>query len=215
MAKRAIILFLSLFLWTHSWAQDELVFRSLFTGEVLKENEGVKVEIKHQYLARSPLYLVDLNGNDRREGLNFIYKDGTYWFELYDFKREKLFEYKFQSLGAKAQVHRVRLVEISKNIKALVFYFFEGVTSYVESTATGRLYVLSFENGELKDLKMNRGAPYWYEKKDHLGRYQRRRYEMNVVDIDEDNVKEVITSSGKINHIMRYVGKGVWKYSNL
>lgn len=196
---------------TSSFAQDEVDFRSLFVGDKLKRGASVKTEKEYHYLTHSSLYQLDLNEDGQLEGIAFAYRDGEHWVEFYDFKKHKIFEYKFQSFGARAQVHKIKLVEVDKNTQALVLYFFEGVSKHVETTGSGRLYVLTMKNKDFSSLSMHKGIPYWIERKDHLGRYYRRNYEVGAYDMDGSGQKEIVATSGKITYIMKYDSKNGWK----
>lgn len=180
-------------------------------GDTLKRGEKQAVEKQYHYLTHSSLYQMDFNDDGHLEGIAFAYRDGEHWLEFYNYKKHKIFEYKFQSFGMRAQVHKMKLVEVDKKTRALVLYFFEGVSKHVETTGTGRLYVLTIKNKELSTLSVHKGIPYWIERKDHLGRYYRRNYEVGAYDMDGSGQKEIVATSGKITYIMKYDPKNGWK----
>lgn len=194
-----------------AFSQDEVVFRALFVGDSLQKGKDVTVEKNYHYLTNSALYQFDIDGDGKVEGISFAYRDGEHWVEVYNFKKHKIFEFKFQSFGARAQVHKMKLVEVDSQNRAIVMYFFEGVSKHVETTGSGRLYILSIPNKDLTKISVHKGVPYWIERKDHLGRYYRRNYEVGAYDIDGSGQKEIIAKSGTISYIMKYYPSKGWK----
>jgi hypothetical protein len=203
-------LFLCLFSFA-CFAQDERFYRELLAGESLT-NLTEKSEIVVTPISVSgKLYHLDLNGDGLAEKLQPVKKDGVDALVIHDSYGNEIFEAKLWSSGGESVIRKLRLVHLSSTVKCLIIFLDEGVTQGTHFESTGRISLLSFENNDLKTLKLAQGPHIFHEKEAQRDQYIRRSYIVDVTDLDLDGTREVVIHYNHIQRIMMYEGKGVWK----
>jgi len=182
----------------------------MLSGELpLLNQEFVEVPTT-KFLIDGPEYQIDLNQDGVEEILIPQKRDGVDWIELRNISQSKIAEYKVFSSGAESCIYKLKVVTISKNTKAILIFLDEGFTLGRRFESNARLFVLSFENNDLKTLKFTTGPHIFIEREAYRDNYYRRDYVVNVVDFEEDGIKEISVQFNKIQRIMKYLGKGEW-----
>jgi len=196
-----------------SWAQDERFFRRILSGDLI-ESERVQVAEKtYHFVAKTPLYEIDLNADKKNEAIAYEVKDGEHWVYIYNSPRADkiLFKGKMETAGREASLFKIAVRELSANVKVLLLFFYEGNSHYLELNGTGRVYLLTFENNDFKTLSMAQGPSFFQEREERNYAYYQRKYEVELYDYNRDALKEVVIKHGYISRVMMYLGKGQWK----
>lgn len=205
-----LVLFLCLFSCA-VFAQDERFYRELLAGEALS-NFVEKPEIVVTPISVSgKLYQVDLNGDGLAEKLQPLKKDGVDALAVLDSQGNEIFLAQLWSSGGESAIRKLRLVHLSPTVKCLIIFLDEGVTQGRHFESTGRISLLSFEDNDLKTLKLTQGPHIFHEKEAPRDQYLRRSYNVDVTDLNEDGVREIVVHYNHIQRIMMYQGKGNWK----
>ncbi len=192
-------------------AQDERYYRQILTGELPKLNLEAKEAPLGQFNVLGSNYKIDLNDDQIEETIQPQKRDGVDWLEIRNSSETKVFEAKLLAMGAHSKIYKVRLVQISKNVRALIIFLDEGVTSGKRFESTGRFYVLSFENNDFSTMSLVEGPHFYHEKQAQREQYWRRDYAVNVFDVDGDGAREITVQYNHIQRIMKYIGRGVWE----
>lgn len=190
-----------------AFAQDERVLRYILRNKVLKEQSLID---RTKWRISSKFYELDLDGDKRNEKISMENNDGINYFVVRNYRNFAFFREPFLTQAIGGIVHRVRLVQISKNTKALIVYYFEGKTEYIDFQATGRLYFVSWKNDDLSTMKMSRGPHYWQEFKSYRGNYFTRKFEVFLKDYNKDGVKEVAVKHGTISRVYHLLRDNSW-----
>ena len=188
-------------------AEDE---RSFLGDNRLLPAPGKKAVFKHS----GPEYMIDLVGDEKKERIHFVSRDGRDWLVVRDAKGERVYQYAFRAVGLDATPYKIRLRSLSSSVKALVIYYYEGHSDYLKFQATARPYFLTFENDDLKTLSMYRGSGVFQEREAGGERYRQRTYRLKFVDWDGDGTRDIEVGSGdfRIRDIFLYRGKGRWRH---
>lgn len=193
------------------YAQDERFYRELLAGESLTNLTERPEIVVTPISVFGKLYHVDLNGDGQSEKLQPVKKDGADALYIYDSMGNEIFEAKLWSSGGESAIRKLRLVHLSSTVKCLIIFLDEGVTQGSQFESTGRISLLSFENNNLKTLKLAQGPHIFHEKEAPRDQYLRRSYIVDVTDLDLDGTREIIVHYNHIQRIMMYQGKGIWK----
>ena len=110
---------------------------------------------------------MDLDGDQRSEKISMENNDGINYFVIRNHRNFPILRKPFLTQAIGGIVHKLRLVQVSKDTKLLIVYYFEGVTEYMDFQGTGRLYFVSWKDNDLKTLSMSIGPHYWHESKDY------------------------------------------------
>ena len=189
-------------------AQDERFFRKMMSGELGREIERTPPPAK--YVFSGVTYRVDLNSDGKEEGLQVVKRDLMDWLDILSEDGKILFQARLVPAGINARIDRIRLVDLSPTVRVLIIQYFEGKTEARHLEATARLWMVTFENKDLTDMKLTQGPPYWHEFEKMREQYGRRIYSLAVRDVDGDGIKDVMVSYNHMQHIYRYRGKGEW-----
>lgn len=190
-------------------AQDERTFRELLL-EKARDNKSKVQRPKYDFKARGHRYYLDLDGDDRPESFFASKRDGEDWLDLFNHKGERIFDFKFDTVGSWSRVYKVQMRKISKTAKLLIIYFYEGVTKHVDFQGTGRVYFLTWDNDDLSTLSMYKGPYIWDENRTFRSHYHQRKFELSMFDFDKDYSREVAIRYGSITRVYKYLGKGDW-----
>ena len=189
-------------------AQDERYLRQVLSGELNKE-----VEIhakKYSYTIHSPFYALDLNDKGKPEFLVFVKKDSEDWIEILDENKLKIYSYKFETKGFDSELYRVDFKTLGPRTKILLLYYYEGASRYLDFQGTSRIYALTIDDQDLSTLSALKGTSFFEEKKDLKGHYHKRNYQVLLVDLNNDSVKELIVKFRRIDDVFIYKGQGKW-----
>ena len=189
-------------------AQDERFFRRLMTGELGREVEKASAEPK--YVFSGATYRVDLNSDGKEEGLQVVKRDLIDWLDVLNEDGIPVFKARLLPAGIDARIDRIRLVDLSPNLRVLILQYYEGKTEGRQMEATGRLWILSFEKKDIYNIKLTQGPAYWHEFEKIREQYGRRLYSLSVRDIDGDGTKDIMVAFNHMMHIFRYAGNGKW-----
>jgi len=203
-------LILGLFCSFFSWSQDERYFRQMLSGELPSQNKEFIEIPPPKFIVNGPQYQIDLNQDGVEEIIIPQKRDGVDWIEFRNLSQAKVAEFKIFSSGAESNIYKLKLVTISKNAKAIIVFLDEGQTIGQRFESSARLFVLSFENNDLKTLKLTTGPHFFIEREAFRDIYYRRDYVVSVVDFEQDGIKEISVQFNKIQRIMKYLGKGEW-----
>ena len=190
-------------------SQDERVFRELLTHKIQEDKERSR-KPEYDYKARGHRYYLDLNGDELPESFFISKKDGGDWLELFDRAGEKIYDYKFDTIGSWSRVFKLQMRNISSEAKLVILYFYEGITRYVNFQGTARVYFLTWDNNDLSTLSMYKGPYVWDEKRDFRNHYHQRKFELSMFDFDDDYTREIAIRYGSITRVYKYMGKGKW-----
>lgn len=190
-------------------AQDERLFR-----ELLLHNKHSKLinKVKPTYFlkARSNSHMVDLTGDHRPEKLFTAKRDGEDWLQIYDHAGELLFKKTLDTQGPWSRLYRIQVRKLNEKSKVMLLYFYEGITRYLEFQGTTRIYFVTYDDNNLKTLRMYKGPVIWDEKRGFKDHYHQRVYDVSFFDLDGDETREVTVSYGRMNRVYKYLGKGSW-----
>lgn len=204
-------LFILLLISVSGYGQDERYYRQILTGELPRLNLEAGEAAIAQFNVMGPQYKVDLDGDGIEEMIQPQKRDGVDWLEIRNSSQSKLFEAKLLAMGAGSYIYKLRLVQISAKVKALLIFLDEGVTAGKRFESTGRFFVLSFENNDLSKMTLTAGPHFYHEKEAQREQYWRRDYAVNIYDIDGDGSREIAVQYNHIQRIMKYLGRGEWQ----
>lgn len=190
------------------FSQDERYFRQIFTGE-LPQNENL-TEVPTQFSVLGPQYFIDLDGDKIEEIIQPSKLDGVDWLEIRSSSQRTLWKQKLPAMGGLSSIYKIKFVNISKKVKALIIFLDEGKTAGREFESTARIFVLSYENNDLSKISFVIGPHFFHEKESQREQYWRRTYSVNVYDINNDGVREITIQYNHINRILKYAGDGEW-----
>ena len=186
-------------------AEDE---RSFVGASSVLSSPEEKVIFEYSF----PEYLLDLNGDGKKERIHFVNRDGRDWIFVKDFRGKSIYQYAFKALGLDATPFKIRFRSLSSSSKVLIIHYYEGYADYLKFMGTARLYFLTFENNDLKTLSMYRGPGVFYE---HVAKekfYRQRNHKVEIVDLNRDGLRDIKVGYGqfRIRDIFLYRGKGQW-----
>lgn len=192
-----------------SYAQDERYYRQILKVD-LKAPVDSKAAVVTQFSVKGSIYKLDLNNDKIEETIQPQKRDGVDWIEIRNASQSILFESRLVAMGTDSEIYKLRLVQISPKAKALLVFLDEGRTQGKKFESTGRFYVLTFEDNNLENMVLTEGPHFFHEKEAQREQYWRRAYEVNVIDINGDGVREIAVHYNHIQRIMQYSGKGLW-----
>lgn len=187
--------------------QDERVLRYLLRKKEFKEKALVD---RTHFRLSTKWYELDLDGDHRNEKISMENNDGVNHLVIRNYRNFPILRKPFLTQAIGGIVHKLRLVQVSKETKLLIVYYFEGTTEYLDFQATGRLYFVSWQNNDLKTLKMSLGPHYWQENKSYRGNYFNRRFEVYLKDFNNDGIKEVAVKLGNISRVYHLLRSNEW-----
>ncbi len=183
-------------------AQDERFWRRMLLGDVSRENEKAVPEPKYVFVGAT--HKLDLTGDGIPEGLRITKRDLLDGLEVLHADGRTLFSGALLPAGVDARIERLRLVRLSPSVTTLILYYYEGKTSSSKLEATGRLWFLTWTDGQLGRATLSGGPRFWHEFEKVREQYGRRRRAVNVQDYDQDGVKDILVA---YHHTM-----SVWRF---
>jgi hypothetical protein len=191
-------------------AQDERYFRQLLfeykDKDVFQQDKSL-----YHFVAKSPLYAMDLNGDQINEQIGFEGRDGESWFFIYDNKGKEIFNYRLDTMGKDSSLYRIRVRKLSSRTKLLILYFYQGNYDYLSFKGRSRLYFVTIDDKQLDKISAFKGPAFWEEAKEVSGHYHQRAYKVYLKDYNRDGIMEVAVSHHLINTIFMYVDFGRWR----
>ena len=208
MVQQTLVLFILLF-GTLAFGQDERYYRQILTGELPKMNEGYGQNLVNQFSVTGASYKIDLNSDGIEESIVPEKRDGVDWIVIKSAQETTIFETKIIAMGTGSSIYKIRFVQISRDVKALVVFIDEGIIASKKTQSTARFIVISFENNDLKKMTAWIGPHIFHELEAQRDQYYRRDYQVNIYDLDEDGTREIVVQYNHIQRIMKYEN-GIW-----
>ncbi len=190
-------------------AQDERFWRKLLSGELTEE--VVKTPEEPKWVFASPVYHLDMNSDGKEESIQVMKRDGMDWLDITGHDGTQLLQAKIWAMGSGSGIYRLRLLDLSKTVRAMVIFLYEGKTESRKLESSARLYFLTFENKDLTTMKVAAGPRYWHEYEGVREQYWRRLYSLNIKDYDGDGTKDINVEFNHMQSIWMYQGQGLWK----
>lgn len=188
------------------YSQDEWFFKDMMSGEI--QTIPPKKEKVH-YRTLSKAYSIDVTGDGVREFIYFEFLDGKIYLNLRDVDKQPIYRFKFPMNGHSARVYRVVKKRISTTRTMLLFYFYDGGSSYLTKRGTASIYGGVVEKGDFKYFELKKLASIWLEE-EIRDTYKRRLYEVGFKDVDNNGQQELLVRSGSTSRVVHYLGKGKW-----
>ena len=212
--KLTVITLISLFLVfsqnNKSLAQDEKFIRQVLSKNHQDQVLSPEKEKKYRWMVNSGAINIDLDNDGFYEKIYESKKDGEDWFNILDSNGKKIFEKKLQAKGYKSTLYKVHLVSLSKAHKALILYYYQGHSSFINFHGSAQLYFVTWDNNNLQTLSMDTGPSYFDEVELPGKHYHNRQFKVNVFDYNDDGIKEVSVHFSKISRVYFYLGSGHW-----
>ena len=192
-----------------AYAQDERYFRKMITGEVgkevtLKDRPTPKVKVE------SRVYRLDLGGDTQLEGLVYQKKDGQDWFYIVDGQGQEIRSFKLDTTAGDSSLYKINIREISKRTKLIILNFYEGKNTYLDFDARARLYFITIDDKDLSKITFFKGPAFWHEFAGHRDHYHQRFYTTELIDLNNDGIKEIeVRHNGNI-WVYLYQDFGKW-----
>lgn len=196
-----------------SWAgraQDERIFRDIISPEKIMGDSLTAVS-PPKVITHTNEYLIDINGDGNQEILFFVKKDCEDFLYLYDYQRNKKFEYKFELKGINARPYRVALHRIDGKTNVLLIYYYEGESNYIDLRSSVKLYFLTIDNQDLDSVYMYKGPMVFEEFKFFKSQYHLKNYEITFADLNNDGRNKIIVKNRGISQVFFYKEKGIWE----
>ncbi len=190
-------------------AQDERFWRKLLSGELTEE--VVKPKEEPKWVFASPVYHLYMDTDGKEESIQVLKRDGMDWLDITGHDGVKLLEAKLWAMGSGSGIYRLRLMDLSKTVRVMVIFLYEGKTESRKLESSARLYFLTFENKDLTTMKVAAGPRYWHEYEAVREQYWRRLYSLNVEDYNGDGTKDINVEFNHMQSIWMYQGQGLWK----
>jgi hypothetical protein len=190
-------------------AQDERFWRKLVTGELTREQKKEPGVAK--WVFSTPRYEFDLNSDGKNESLTVQLVDGMSVVEIYSHDKSLLFRGTLTGVGMDSKIYRLRLIDVSDKVRSLLIHFYEGKTESQRFEATARLYFVTFAKADMSKFSFQKGPQYWHEFEAPRDQYWRRKYAINVMDLNKDGAKEVFVNFNSSQSVWQYQNSGLWQ----
>lgn len=206
-----VFVVLSVFDSTTSYAQDERLFRKMFSSSINQKKEKGKDISLYKLHINSKYYELDMNGDGLNDGLVFEKKDGEDWIHIYKEFFTKVKSVRLLANGIKSRIYRIKVLNISKSSRLILLYYYEGVSKYISLLGTSRIYMMTIDDRNFDTISVYRGPAIWKEYDNARGFYNQKNYKISLFDYNSDGVKELTVKYGNSAYIYRYFGNGKWK----
>jgi hypothetical protein len=193
------------------FAQDERYYRQILKGELPSFGNEMAWSTEEKFSVDGAQYLLDLNGDGIDEIIQPKKRDGVDWLEIKDASLRNVFEAKLLAMGGDSSIYKIKLAHLSGTVKVLIVFLDEGKTEGRRFESTARIFLIPFENNDLRTMKLTQGPHHFQEKEAQREQYWRRDYNVEVRDVNQDGVRDIIVSYHHIQRIMLYSGKGNWR----
>ena len=214
MMRKWVIFFLNFFLMTlMAYSQDERKYRQLIDKTQKNKNNEHEVMPFSHFVQNQGRYQLDLNSDKIEEIVEIQKRDGLDWIIIKASNETVLYQTKLPTVGSQSVIFKMLLLNISKtrSIKTLVLFFDEGMIKSKKWESTARILLLTFENHDLRNIKLTIGPHFFHEKNSQRDQYWRRDYEVKSLDLNADQMREIIVKYQHIQRILIYKGDGIWE----
>jgi hypothetical protein len=214
MMRKWVIFFLNFFLMTLlAYSQDERKYRQLIDKTQKNKNNEHEVMPSSTFVQNQGRYQLDLNSDKIEEIVEIQKRDGLDWIIIKASNETVLYQTKLPTVGSQSVIFKMLLLNISKtrSIKTLVLFFDEGMIKSKKSESKARILLLTFENHDLRNIKLTIGPHFFHEKYSQRDQYWRRDYEVKSLDLNADQMREIIVKYQHIQRILIYKGDGIWE----
>lgn len=214
MSHKVLIFFSYILLfWSsdRSYGQDEKFIRKVFkkqTNDLFSKGLGRR---RFHWVVNGPAHNVDFNGDGFKEKIYISKRDQQDWIVVANSDNKALFEGVLNPVGRGSKIYKINMTSLNSNVRVMVLHYFEGVTDYIHTRGTSRLYFVSMDYNNLDTLSLFKGPIVWEEKEEKLGHYHQRLYDLKFKDYNNDGLKEVSVSYNHIGQVYFYKGGGNWQ----
>lgn len=192
------------------WAQDERYYRQILKGELPSFGNEMVWTGEEKFSVDGAQYILDLNGDGIDEVIQPKKRDGVDWLEIKDSSMRNIFEAKLLAMGGNSSIYKIKLAHLSGSVRVLIVFLDEGKTEGRRFESTARIFLIPFENNDLRTMKLTQGPHHFQEKEAQREQYWRRDYNVEVRDVNQDGIRDVVVSYHHIQRIMLYSGNGNW-----
>lgn len=183
------------------FSQSEVQFKALMEGRKAQTSTPIIEEKKIRTF--SDYYRVDLNGDGYLEGVAVENSDLGSSIHFFKNHFEYFQELKVASGGTFSKIDRIEIKGISDRESVLLIYFVEGLSKYLTSRSRQRLYTVYLPKDIFaQPFQLSKG-PIIFEEYSKRGHYHVRKYDVSVVDLNSDGVKEVLIKNKDIERVMK------------
>jgi hypothetical protein len=196
-----------------AYSQDERKYRQLIDKTQKNKNNEHEVMSFSHFVQNQGRYQLDLNSDKIEEIVEIQKRDGLDWIIIKASNETVLYQTKLPTVGSQSVIFKMLLLNISKtrSIKTLVLFFDEGMIKSKKWESTARILLLTFENHDLRNIKLTIGPHFFHEKNSQRDQYWRRDYEVKSLDLNADQMREIIVKYQHIQRILIYKGDGIWE----
>jgi hypothetical protein len=196
-----------------AYSQDERKYRQLIDKTQKNKNNEHEVMPFSHFVQNQGRYQLDLNSDKIEEIVEIQKRDGLDWIIIKASNETVLYQTKLPTVGSQSVIFKMLLLNISKtrSIKTLVLFFDEGMIKSKKWESTARILLLTFENHDLRNIKLTIGPHFFHEKNSQRDQYWRRDYEVKSLDLNADQMREIIVKYQHIQRILIYKGDGIWE----
>jgi hypothetical protein len=192
------------------FAQDERFFRKLFSGE-LEKSFDTRDQKKYSYNLYTPEYALDLNNDKLSEYLVAVRRDSEDWLDIFNSYKERIFQYRFVNSGPNSSIYRVQRKMLDQKTTLLLIYYFEGENNYTIYESSARLYLMTIPHNDLTKISIYKGPSIFEEYRSLKQHYHIRDYQLGVLDLNNDGIKEVMVKYRNMSEVYFYTGDGKWQ----
>ena len=187
-------------------AQDERLWRDMIAHTV--PTPVPKKIFKNSIF--SPSYRYDLNADGKSEMLTWAHRDGSDYLQLESPGLAKR-EFPLETQGQNSRIYKIGLYKLSEHYNVALVYFYQGVIQGYNKEGDVRLYFMTWDDQNLKNVYWQKGPLTWQDRQENLDRYWKRSMLVETVDLNEDGVKEIEISFEKLSRVYYYKGEGQWR----
>lgn len=194
-----------------AFGQDERFIREAFTKKELIKKEDLKKDDSFSFKVLSPIFRIDINSDGKKELIIWENKDGRNWIHIHNIFKVRVASFELVTDGFNSKVYRISVRRISPKTKVLFVYFYEGITTYLNFSATSRVYFITIDNDNLESLSIYKGPAIWEESEFRNSHYHQRNYQLSLVDFNRDGIQEVLVKFNNNSRVYVYTDFSKWK----
>lgn len=176
------------------------------TSSILKDSNEIvikpSVETKKARVF-SDYYRLDLNGDGHFEGISVENSDQGSSLHFFKNHFEHFQEIFIGSGGTFSKIEKIELRQISQSENVILIYFSEGLQKYLSMRSRQRLYLIYVPKNIFNErFKLDRG-PIIFEELSSKGHYHVKKYDVDVIDLNGDGIKEVLVKNKDIERVIK------------
>lgn len=199
------VFFLFIFFSPFIQAQDEEFFRKMLGGDLLKTR--VRNE-KSDFVTEKFAYYYDLTGDGKKERIIPSKQDGSDVLIIKNSTGDILFKNRLQAYGVNSGIYKIKLTQIGPGVRALILYYDEGETKWLQRERTFRIYIVTFQKGRFA-YEAFPGPHIAIQKEKMRNQYWERELRVETLDLNKDGFKEIIISYFSARYILKFEN-GQW-----